>query len=71
MMKHFSDAELEALLDDLESGCVERKESFSGDSVREKTRQAVCAFANDLPAAMNPAFLLSVQRTTEPLLDWQ
>lgn len=43
-----SDAELEALLDDLESDRAERKESFKGDSP-EKVRQAVCAFANDLP----------------------
>ena len=49
MMKHISDADLEALLNDLESDCVERKESFSGGSVREKARQAVCAFANDFP----------------------
>ena len=43
-----TDAELLALLRDLESDCVERKESYSGD-VREKARRAVCAFANDLP----------------------
>lgn len=43
-----SDVELEALLADLESDRVERKESFSGDAP-EKVRQAVCAFANDLP----------------------
>jgi ATP-dependent DNA helicase RecG len=43
-----SDADLEALLDDLESDRTERKESFKGDSP-EKVRQAVCAFANDLP----------------------
>jgi ATP-dependent DNA helicase RecG len=47
-MQTFTDAELLALLDDLESDRVERKESFNGD-VREKARQAVCAFANDLP----------------------
>lgn len=43
-----SDADLEVLLDDLESDRAERKESFKGDSP-EKVRQAVCAFANDLP----------------------
>ena len=43
-----TDAELLALLRDLESDCVERKESYSGD-VREKARCAVCCFANDLP----------------------
>ena len=41
-----TDAELEQLLDDIESDRAERKESFSdGDRIR----QAVCAFANDLP----------------------
>lgn len=43
-----TDAELLTLLRDLESDCIERKESYSGD-VREKTRRAVCCFANDLP----------------------
>lgn len=45
---NLSDAELEALLNDLESDRAERKESFKGDAP-EKVRQAVCAFANDLP----------------------
>jgi ATP-dependent DNA helicase RecG len=43
-----SDDELEALLADLESDRAERKESCKGDAP-EKLRQAVCAFANDLP----------------------
>ncbi len=38
--------ELEALLQDLESDRVERK---SSDADRNTIRQAVCAFANDLP----------------------
>ncbi len=36
------------MLFDLESDLVERKSSFDGDSP-DKARQAVCAFANDLP----------------------
>jgi ATP-dependent DNA helicase RecG len=44
----YTDAELEALLVDLESDFVERKESWKGDAP-EKGRGAVCAFANDLP----------------------
>lgn len=44
----YIDAELEELLDDLESDLVERKESWSGKSP-DTGRQAVCAFANDLP----------------------
>jgi ATP-dependent DNA helicase RecG len=47
-MKRYSDAELEALLDDTESDLAERKESFSGD-VSTRARQVICAFANDLP----------------------
>lgn len=47
-MKPRTEQELEALLDDIESDLVERKRSFKGD-VPKKARQAVCAFANDLP----------------------
>jgi ATP-dependent DNA helicase RecG len=47
-MKRFSDEELLVLLNSLESDRVERKESFKGD-VPKKARQAICAFANDLP----------------------
>jgi len=47
-MKRYTDQELENFLNDLESDLVERKESFKGD-VPKKARQAVCAFANDLP----------------------
>jgi ATP-dependent DNA helicase RecG len=45
---HYTDAELEALLADLESDLSERKQSFKGES-REKVREDVCAYANDLP----------------------
>jgi len=47
-MERFSDQELIALLDDIESDRTERKKSFKGD-VPNKARQAICAFANDLP----------------------
>lgn len=43
-----NDQELEALLKDIESDVVERKESLGGDA-RDTVRQAICAFANDLP----------------------
>lgn len=52
----YSDTELELLLDDLESDLAERKESWSGDSP-DKGRQAVCAFANDLPDHRKPGVL--------------
>ncbi|MFH1135314.1 MAG: ATP-binding protein [Pseudomonadota bacterium] len=45
---NYSDQELETLLDDIESDQAERKESWKGDAP-DKGRQAVCAFANDLP----------------------
>jgi len=52
----YSDRELEFLLDDIESDLAERKESWRGDSP-EKGRQAVCAFANDLPDHRRPGVL--------------
>lgn len=48
-----NDQELEALLSDLESDRVERKESGKGETP-EKARQAICAFANDLPDHRKP-----------------
>ena len=47
-MERYSDDELLIMLHDLESDCVERKESFTGDTPK-RAREAVCAFANDLP----------------------
>lgn len=47
-MTQYSIEELEQMLGDVESDLVERKESFKGDAPTT-TRQAVCAFANDLP----------------------
>ena len=45
-MTRLTDAELTDLLNDIESDRAERKRSFSDT---KKARQAVCAFANDLP----------------------
>jgi len=53
-MKPYSDTELLRLLNEVEADNAERKESFS-DS--EKARQAVCAFANDLPNHNKPGVL--------------
>lgn len=47
-MTTFSDEELERLLTDPESDLVERKESLRGEAPAA-LREAVCAFANDLP----------------------
>ena len=51
-----TDDELLTLLDDIESDRVERKESFKGESP-DKVRQAVCAFANDLPGHGKPGVI--------------
>jgi ATP-dependent DNA helicase RecG len=45
--------ELEEMLSELESDLVERKESFRGDAPTT-VREAVCAFANDLPNHRRP-----------------
>ncbi len=53
---NFTDEQLEAMLDDVESELVERKESFKGTTA-DKVRQAVCAFANDLPDYNRPGLV--------------
>ena len=55
-MDRLTDEELEVLLGSLESDLVERKKSFSGE-VTKTARQAVCAFANDLPGHNKPGVL--------------
>jgi len=55
-MHRLSDQDLEALLDNLESDRVERKRAWAGDA-SEKARQAVCAFANDLPNHAQPGIV--------------
>ncbi len=52
-MKPYTSDELEEMMADLESDRVERKESFRG-SAPESVREAVCAFANDLPNHRRP-----------------
>lgn len=59
----YSDIELEALLDDIESEFSERKKTWKGDAP-EKGRQAICAFANDLPGHRKPAFCLWAPKMT-------
>ncbi|MBF0583386.1 MAG: putative DNA binding domain-containing protein [Magnetococcales bacterium] len=50
-----TDAELETLLEDLESDRVERKGAFSID--KGPVRQAVCAFANDMANHQKPGVI--------------
>lgn len=52
-MKPYTDQELQALLETPESDLVEWKESFTGNAP-DTVRQAVCAFANDLPGHGKP-----------------
>lgn len=52
-MNTYTDQELEALLAAPESDQIERKESFKGDAPNT-VREAVCAFANDLPGHGTP-----------------
>jgi ATP-dependent DNA helicase RecG len=49
-----NDQELEALLSEIESDRVERKSAISD---RDKIRQAICAFANDLPGHQEPGVI--------------
>lgn len=53
IVQPFSDSALEGLLAQTESDRAERKESWAG-SAPDKVREAVCAFANDLPNHQQP-----------------
>ena len=52
----YSDAELAAMVVDLESDLVERKRSLS-NSAAEKISRSICAFANDLPGHGRPGVI--------------
>ena len=55
-MEPLTDTQLLKLLDDIESDKVERKSTLKG-SAPTKTREAICAFANDLPGNNKPGIL--------------
>lgn len=55
-MQALNDEMLLAMLTELESDRVERKESFTGN-VKEKVREAVCACANDLAGHGEPGVI--------------
>lgn len=66
-----TDEELSLLLEDLESDRVERKESLTDGG---RIRQAICAFANDLPAHDEPGVLFvgvndAGESTLRPITD--
>jgi len=56
MKTMYTDVELEQLLFDIEADHVERKETYKGD-VPNKAKQAICAFANDMPEHKAPGVL--------------
>lgn len=55
-MRPYSDTELDAMRVDVESDRVERKKAMSGN-VPTAIREAICAFANDLPGHGAPGVL--------------
>lgn len=55
-MRNFTDAELLQIIEDDESDHVEFKEFLSGSAPKE-IREAICAFANDLPRHEKPGFI--------------
>lgn len=55
-MGQFTNEELLQIIEDVESDCVEFKESLSGDAP-EKIRMAICAFSNDLHNHGKPGFI--------------
>jgi ATP-dependent DNA helicase RecG len=56
-VNQLNDQQLIALLDDLGSNRVERKSTWSA-SAADKVREAVCAFANDLPGHAKPGVVI-------------
>lgn len=62
----YTEPELAALLGDVESDLVERKATFDGDAPNT-VRQAICAFANDLPNHRRPGVIfIGVDDAGEP-----
>ncbi len=55
-MQYFTDAGLLEVIEFNEADCVEFKESLSGDAPKD-IREAICAFANDLPNYEKPGFV--------------
>lgn len=62
---NYSDGELERLATDVESDLAERKASFDSDAPRA-VRQAICAFANDLPDRRRPGVIFVGVRDGTP-----
>ena len=66
-MSYYNDAQIAAMMLDLESDRAERKQSFQGDAP-QKVREAVCAFANDLAGHGDPGVgLIGVRDDGTPM----
>ena len=66
-MRQFTDAELLQIIENDEADRVEFKESLSG-SVSKEIREAICAFANDLPNYEEPGFIFVGVRTDKTIV---
>ena len=55
-MRQFTEAELLQIIENDESDRIEFKESLSGSAAKD-IREAICAFANDLPRHEKPGFV--------------
>jgi len=67
-MELLSDSQLLELLNDIESDTSERKRSFKGDTP-DTTRQAICAFANDLPYDLYPVTSATIADLSQVLFE--
>jgi len=69
-MNPFTETQLVAMMSDLESDRIERKQSFKG-SAPDAVREAVCAFANDLAGHGQPgAIFIGVTDDGTPVPDF-
>ena len=66
-MRDFTDAELLQIIEDDASDRVEFKESLSGDAPI-RIREAICAFANDLPNHEEPGFVFVGVKTDKTIV---
>ncbi len=70
-MRPLTDAKLETMMRELESDRVERKQSFKGDAPTT-VREAVCAFANDMPGHGAPgAVFIGARDDGSPLAGFE
>ena len=67
-MPDFTDEELLQTIESGEADRIEFKESLSG-SAAERIREAICAFANDLPSHEKPGFVFVGVRDDKTIVD--